>query len=85
MTWRLFGAKPLSEPVIGYCQLDPKEQTWNFNQNIKLFIHENKSENVVCEMAAILSRGRLVNRALVPPTLSLTHLPPGQYGNMYFD
>ena len=34
---------------------------WHFNQNIKLFIHENASENIVCEMAAILSRGRWVN------------------------
>ena len=24
---RLFGVKPLSEPMSGYCQLDPKEQT----------------------------------------------------------
>ena len=24
----------------------------------KLFIHENSPENIVCEMAAILSRGR---------------------------
>ena len=30
---------------------------WNSNQNTKLFIHENASENIVCEMAAILSRG----------------------------
>ena len=29
---------------------------WNFNQNIKLFIYENASENIVYEMAAILSR-----------------------------
>ena len=29
---------------------------WNFKQNIKLFIRENPSENIVCEMAAILSR-----------------------------
>ena len=28
------------------------------NQNTKLFIHENASENIVCEMAAILSTGR---------------------------
>ena len=34
---------------------------WNFNQNKKLFIHENAFENVVCEMADILSRGRWVN------------------------
>ena len=33
---------------------------WNFNQNTKLFIHENASENVVCEMAVILSRGKWV-------------------------
>ena len=34
---------------------------WNFNQNIKIFIHEKAFENIVCEMAAILSRGRWVN------------------------
>ena len=34
---------------------------WIFNQNVKLFIHENVSENVICEKAAILSRGRWVN------------------------
>ena len=27
MACRLFGAKSLSEPVLGYCRLDPKEQT----------------------------------------------------------
>ena len=27
MACRLFGAKPLSEPMLEYCQLDPKEQT----------------------------------------------------------
>ena len=31
---------------------------WNFNQNLHFFIHKNVFENVVCEMAAILSRGR---------------------------
>ena len=35
---------------------------WNSNQNTKLFIDENAVENVVCEMAAILSRGRWVKR-----------------------
>ena len=29
---------------------------WNFNQNTKLFIHENASEGIVCKMASILSR-----------------------------
>ena len=27
MACPLFGAKPLSEPMLGFCQLDPKEQT----------------------------------------------------------
>ena len=34
---------------------------WNFNQNTKSFIHKNASESIVCEMGAILSRGRWVN------------------------
>ena len=34
---------------------------WNFNQNTKLFIEENASHNIVCEMATILSKGRWVN------------------------
>ena len=31
---------------------------WNFNQNSKLFIHVNASQNIVCGIVAILSRGR---------------------------
>ena len=27
MAWRLFGAKPLSEPMLEYCYLNPLEQT----------------------------------------------------------
>ena len=49
MACRLFGAKPLSNPMLSYCQLDNKLQ-WNFNQNTKLFIHKN--ENIFCEMMA---------------------------------
>ena len=26
MAWRLVGTKPLSEPVLDYCLLDPKEK-----------------------------------------------------------
>ena len=36
MAWRLFGAEPLSKPILGYCQLDPQEQTlveFNKKQN----------------------------------------------------
>ena len=61
MACRLFGAKPSSKPMLGSCELTHRNKLqWNFNQNKKLFIHENASENTVCEMAAILSRGRWV-------------------------
>ena len=39
---RLFGAKPLSETMLGYCQPDLRNKLqWNFNQITKLSIHEN--------------------------------------------
>ena len=34
---------------------------WNFNHNSNIFIQENAFENVVCEMASILSRPQCVN------------------------
>ena len=34
---------------------------WNCYRNTKLFIHKNASENIICKMAAILSKGRWVN------------------------
>ena len=34
---------------------------WNFDQDTKLFIHENASENVVWEMATILFRERWIH------------------------
>ena len=37
---------------------------WNFNQNTKLYIHENASENIVCETSTILSRGKRVNNLM---------------------
>ena len=58
MVRRLFSAKPLHEPMLTYCQLEPEEQTsMKFELKYKLFIHENTFENAVCEFAAILSRG----------------------------
>ena len=53
MACRLFSPKPLSKPMLGYYQLDRNKLQWNF--------HQNASENIVCEMPAILSRGRWVN------------------------
>ena len=55
MACRLIRTKPLPEPILTYCQLDPQEQT-----SVK-FIHESAFKNAVCEMAAILTRGRWVN------------------------
>ena len=44
---------------------------WNFNQNIKFFLHKNAYENIVCEMAAILSRGRWVNSAVYSENVTI--------------
>ena len=69
MTCHQFSAKLLFEPLLGYCQLDPHEQTSvNFQSKYKTFVYENESENIVCEMAAILSRGdELTHSGLVTP------------------
>ena len=70
---RLFGAKPLSKPTLVYCLMDHQ---WNFYQNTNIFIHENASENIVCEMVVILSRGRLdklANRAYCTHRDTHTH------------
>ena len=49
--------------VIVNVTLTHKRQ-WKFKQNTKLFSHENASKNVICEMAAILPRGRWVNELI---------------------
>ena len=49
----LFGTRPLSELMMVFVNWTLQ---WNFNQSIKFFIQENASENIVCKMAAILSR-----------------------------
>ena len=58
MACHLFGTKPLSKPMLGYChpKLRNKLQ-WNFNQNTKLLINEIAFENIVCKMTTIFSRG----------------------------
>ena len=62
MACRLFGAKLLSTPMLGYCQLDLRNKLqWNFNQSTKLFIHENAFENIVYEMVAICPGGGQVS------------------------
>ena len=61
MACRLFGAKPLSRPMLPYCQLDPKEHiSVIFYVKFKVFIQGNALKNVVCEMVAIFSRSQCV-------------------------
>ena len=50
MACRLFGAKPLPEPVLPHCQTGPlrKKASVKFeNQNTPLFINENEFGNLV--------------------------------------
>ena len=72
MVSRLFGAKPLNLCWVIVIWTLSKKLHWNFNQNIKLSIHENASEIIVCGMAAILSRGRWIN-SLRPGGAYLPH------------
>ena len=51
MACRLFGAKPLSKPMLDYCQLYACEHIY---QNITISTEENAFENVVHEMYADL-------------------------------
>ena len=55
MTYHLFGAKPLSEPMWTYCQFDPwNKLQWNLQWNSNFFTEENTFENVVSNMLASL-------------------------------
>ena len=56
----LFRAKHLNQHWVIVNWTLGKKLQWNFNQNTKLFIHENAYENIVCEMAPIMSRVRWV-------------------------
>ena len=58
----LFGTKPLSESIMGYCPLTLANIfQWNFNKDTEIFIEENAFETVVCKMAVTLSRDQCVN------------------------
>ena len=59
MAFHLQGVKPLSKPMLGYCQLEPYEQTSvKFLSKYKNFIRENACENLICETVDIKSWGR---------------------------
>ena len=65
MACRLDGAKPLPEQMLWYVNWTLRNKIqWNFNRNSYIFIQENALENVVCEVASILSRPQCVNVSL---------------------
>ena len=47
MACRLFGPKPLPEPMLTYCLMDPDFSEIQIKIKKKI-IHENAFENVVC-------------------------------------
>ena len=63
----MIGHKIMGEPIRRQAILNQRwvivnwtlrnKLQWNFDQNKDLFIQENAYENIVCDMAAILSRG----------------------------
>ena len=56
MTWGLFGVKPLPELELTYYQLALKYKIQvNVNQTTVFVIRGNPFQNIVCNMAAILS------------------------------
>ena len=61
MACRLFGAKPLSEPIVDYYQLDPWNKFSENGINTTIFMQENEPENVICKLVAILSGPGCVN------------------------
>ena len=81
MACRLVGAKPLSEPMLDVVNWTLKNKLqWNSNLNSYIFIQENASENVVCEIAPILSWPQCVNET-APAASSLptrVHCNQGQ-------
>ena len=51
MVCRQVGAKPSSETMLKYCQLDMtlmNKRLWNFNQSTNIFSQENVFESILC-------------------------------------
>ena len=53
MAWHLFGAKPLSEPMLPYCQLDPKEHI-----SVKLYLKFKRFHSRKCTWKCRLPKWR---------------------------
>ena len=73
--------RPLSELMLTYYQLDTKgnEFQWNFIWNSNIFIQENALGHIVCEMAAIGSKGR---RVKLTPQITTHKVRTIQYRSM---
>ena len=52
---RLFRIKPLPEPIVNWTPRNKLQ--WNSKQNTKLLIHENASENVICQIGSHFVQG----------------------------
>ena len=73
MACRLFGAKPLSEPMLNYCQLETcKHISMTFWSNTTVCIEENAFESVICKMASILTLPQCFKFATDPLYHALT-------------
>ena len=57
MACRLFGAKPLPEPMLVYCQLASWMFQWNLNRNFIIFTEENAFENIVYQYGGHFVQG----------------------------
>ena len=66
MACHLFCTKRLSEPMMTYCQLDPKEHiSMKYFSKFKIFHPRNAFENIICGMAALLSWPQCVNTLML--------------------
>ena len=61
MACRLFGAKPLSEPMLGHCQLRLLGTNSWMSVKIRSFSFKNSNENVVCQNSGHFVQGGWVN------------------------
>ena len=53
------------------------------NQNTRLFIHENALENVICEMVAILSTGRVNGFVTAWPWPKVTNMAASKFSHSH--
>ena len=61
MGCRLFVTKPISQPILTFCNLDSQKQIAKLQLNYKIFIQETAFANAICKMLAILFWTQYVN------------------------